>query len=101
MSKHENIKKTIAERQETSRAIHRRIREAKGIERHELRLEKRQYGVQTRHMLLAYGRIRNTPYASIERRCVIPPSPSAIAEFAMVFGLATDLDDIKRWLEPP
>ena len=98
MSKYAKIRETLSERQETSRAIHRRIRQAKGLERHELRLEKRRYGVETRHILLAYGRIRGKAYAAMERHCVQPPSPSAIADFVLLFGVQVELEDIKQWL---
>lgn len=98
MSKYAKIKETIKERQETSRAIHRRIRQATGLERHELRLEKRRFGIETRHILLAYGRMRGKRYASMERCCVQPPSPSAIADFVLLFGVQIDLEDIKQWL---
>lgn len=102
MRSHANIRKTIAERQETSRAIHRRIRDARGLERHELWLEKRRYGVETRHLLLAYARLRGMPYANVERHSTHPPSASAIADLVMLHGgPACDADDIRRWLAPP
>ena len=102
MSKYVNIRKTISLRQEKSRAIHSSIRKAKGLERHELWLEKRRYGIETRHLLLAFAWLRRVPYSVVEARCIRPPSPSAIADLANAYGAeACEIDAIKRWLAPP
>jgi hypothetical protein len=94
------IKQIIIERQAASRLLRRRIREARGLERHNLWLEKRSYGKETRYLLLAYAMLRGVRRAALEKRCESPPSPSAIADIAARHAPEADftLERVKEWL---
>lgn len=51
------------------RSYHPRIREARGPERHALRMEKKSVGEEARVLLLAYALLRGVPYRALEARC--------------------------------
>jgi hypothetical protein len=96
--KYESIQRIIIERQAASRRLNEAIHRVKGLERHELRLEKRSYGDMTRSILLAYAMLRGVAYERVERTCTRAASPSAIADVLQQHAAGQDVEEVKRWL---
>lgn len=57
---------------EMSRSMNPLIQAAKGLERHELRVQKSSYSTESRSKLLAYAFLRGVPYRVLERNCESP-----------------------------
>jgi len=97
--KYETLRTTIKERQAESRRLGEAIHRVTGLERHALRLEKRNFGDATRSILLAYAMLRGVAYERVERTCVRAASPSAIADVVRQYAASEDaVEEVKRWL---
>jgi len=95
------IKKTICEREHVSRRVLRgAIREATGMDRWAAWVDKRDYGDETRLLLLAYAMLRGLPYVACEKKCgeFNKPSASGICNVAAAHGFQLDLAAVKAWL---
>ena len=96
-----SIKKELGERELHSREIRKTIRASSGMSRWVSWQDKRHYGRDTRHLLLAYGMVRGLPYLACEAKCgeFNRPSSSAIAAHARAHGIELDLEVVKAWLK--
>ena len=95
------MKKALHEREHVSRLQYRKaIQEAAGMDRWRAWVDKRDYGDNTRHLLLAYGMARGLTYAQCERKCHERnyPSPTAIVNFAGDHGVELDVEQVRAWI---
>jgi len=99
--KYPEIKKSICEREHLSRTdLRAAIRNSSGEERWTAWAEKRRYGHDTRHLLLAYGMLRGLPYVVCEPKCdeFNAPSVTGIQTAAKLHGHTLEIDTIRAWL---
>lgn len=99
--KYPEIKKSICEREHTSRSVHRAaIRDSKGMDRWAAWNDKRDYGRDTRHLLLTYGMLRGFPYVACEPKCgeFNYPSVMAIVTLAQSYGHKLEIEAVKAWI---
>jgi len=98
-----NAKMTAAlrERETESREIGKTIRASKGYARWAAWQEKRAYGHETRHMILAHALMRKIPYLACEKKCREDnrPSPSDISLALTEQGIALPIETIRAWLK--
>lgn len=94
------VRTELRVRETESREIRKKIHASKGMDRWHAWREKRDYGEETRHLLLAYGWMRGLPYEACEKKCgeLNSPSPSYIANLATDHGVTTTSETIKVWL---
>lgn len=99
--KNEKMQMALKERANHSREIRKTIHGSAGMDRWSAWQEKRWYGADTRHLLLAYGMVRGLPYLACEPKCgeTNQPSPSAIQAWAAEHGVVLTQDAIKAWLK--
>jgi hypothetical protein len=99
--KYPEIKKSLCDREHVSRTVLRgAIRDAAGMDRWQAWVEKRDYGDETRLLLLAYAMLRGKPYIACEPKCgeFNMPSASGICNVAMAHGFKLELANVKAWL---
>jgi hypothetical protein len=97
--KYPEIRKSLNEREQTSRSKYRKsIHESKGMDRWWAWVAKREYGTDTRHLLLAYAMLRGLPYSVCERNAEIRPSALAIRVTAKEYGHMLTEDAIHAWI---
>lgn len=104
MKKHvkfQKIQDDIKGRALQSREIRKTINASSGLARWAAWQDKRAYGRDTRHLLLAYGMVRGLPYLACEPKCGEDnkPSPSAIVAHAKDHGIELDIEAVKTWLK--
>jgi hypothetical protein len=100
------IKAKICGCQHISYSLRKQISRLKGDRRHQGQLTKREFGMQTRSYLLAYGFLRGIPYKQIEERHGIgnPPDARRILEITHE-GLYSwqrkelTLERVRAWLD--
>ena len=99
--KNEKMQMALKERENQSREIRKTIHASKGMDRWAAWQEKRSYGADTRHILLAYGMARGLPYLACEPKCGEDnqPSASAIQAWAAEHGVLLTQEAIKAWLK--
>jgi hypothetical protein len=61
------LRVTIKGRAFTSREVRKKANQLEGMEKHELHLEMRDFGANTRYYLLAYALLRGLPYGVVEQ----------------------------------
>lgn len=97
--KYPSIRNELREREAHSRDIRKQIHAASGMDCWYLWTEKRSYGADTRHILLAYGFVRGLPYHVCEGKCGEGNGPSVSTIHAIVNAhKAVSLDDVRAWL---
>lgn len=100
------VKQELKDRQAASQAIGARIRESKGLERWALWEEKREYGRDTRWLLMVYAFLRGIPFLVVERHSTFRVYDNwaasihakRLAELIEARGLECDNEKIVAWL---
>jgi hypothetical protein len=94
------VRTELRVRESESREIRKKIQASTGMDRWHAWVEKRSYGEDTRHLLLAYGYLRGRPYGTCEKKCgdLNFPSSSYIARLATEYGVQTSAETIDVWI---
>ena len=97
------MKTSLREREAQSRELRKAIHASSGMDRWHAWQDKRAFGRDTRHLLLAYAFVRGMPYLAAEPKCgeFNKPSATAIGIAAMNHGVELNLDEVKTWLKGP
>jgi hypothetical protein len=99
--KYPEIQAELKQREQESHAIRTQIHESSGMERWGFWQDKRQYGGDTRDLLLAYAFLRGKPYRICEPKTLPNSGPYArrIQRCLQARGHEVAEDTIVAWLE--
>lgn len=94
------VRSRLRQRETGSRALRKAIHESSGMDRWYAWQEKRSFGRETRHLLLAYAFLRGVPYARAEPKCGDTNGPS-ILDIVAVAGThgPASVDAVRAWLD--
>jgi hypothetical protein len=95
------IKAELCLREQASHVIRKQIHESSGIGRWTLWQDKRQYGAETRNLLLAYAFLRGRPYRTVEIKTLPNSGPYAgsIHRCLLSHGHEMTKEIIEQWLK--
>src|SRR5271154_7078619 len=79
-------------------AFNRQIHQSTGLDRHNLRREKKLVGIRTRHLLLAYTLILGRMYERQERQGSSAPYVSLVVDSAMRVGVQISCESVEAWI---
>lgn len=99
--KYPEIQAELKQREQESRAIRTQIHESSGMERWGFWQDKRQYGGETRALLLGYAFLRGKPYRVCEPKTLPTSGPYAITiqRCLQARGHEVAEDAIEAWLK--